>query len=151
MKETVEEFTDKKLGEPVRQIAKGKIDIFANQHLQEYLKKYLPDLCTSLAIALTKGVNAMEMHYNDVEQSLHKLNLELAKSSNTANHTSDTMQNDISSLLNFREAMEAEMVSLREENVNLWAIIKARFDDVKKGKGGKKIEKLVAQPSRLAI
>lgn len=39
--------------------------------------------------------------------------------------------------------MEADMVALREENANLWEIIKTKFDDVEKGEGMQVVKKPV--------
>lgn len=37
------------------------------------------------------------------------------------------MHANINSILGFCEAMEADMASLREENANLWEVIKSQF------------------------
>lgn len=47
------------------------------------------------------------------------------------------MHANITFILGFREAMEADMANLREENGNLWEVIKTKFDDVEKGKVGR--------------
>lgn len=48
VKEVVEDFADNRLGALVKEIAKGKIGVFANEQQTGYLKQFIPNLITPL-------------------------------------------------------------------------------------------------------
>lgn len=145
----MKEFVANSLAAPVVEIAKGEIGVFANKQLKGYLKQFIIDLLTPLAIAKSEEVAAVDLCCDKIDETFDKLNTSLAQSVDAANKTTNAMQQDITSLLNYREAAEADITALDEENANLWAIIKSRFDDVEKGEC-KKVKKPPVHQSRTA-
>lgn len=59
----------------------------------------------------------MDTRHNDLCKSL-------VVSTDAATRKEEAMQADITSILNFCEAMETDMAALREENANIWEVIK---------------------------
>lgn len=89
----------------------------------------------------------MEVSVEDVDMLNKELSSSITASTQPATRKE---QADITSILNFREAMEADMAALHEDTANLWEVIKMKFDDVEKGEGEKVIKRPV-QPSRVAV
>lgn len=108
------------------------------------------DLVKERDIAKATDLDALEIALEDTDGRHGDLCKHLVQSADATTRKKHEMQANITSILRFHEAMEDDMAALRDENANLWEVIRSRLgDDVEKRKGVKVVKRKV-QPSRVA-
>lgn len=151
VKQAVEEYAVQKLTTSVTEIVKKEIAVFTVDKFKHNMNARLDDLLQDKDIAKGTDLVSLEVAVEETDARHNDLCKTLAISADDATLKEQAMQADITSILGFCEAMEADMAmaNLHEENANLWKVIKTKFNDVEKGEG-RNVMKMSVQPSKVA-
>lgn len=117
----MDKYAEKKLGAPVKEIVKNELAVFTVDKFRQQMNAHLDDLLKDTDIAKAIDLTTMDLATEEVD--------ERHNSAEAANQKEQEMQANITSLLGFCKAMEADDAALCEEAANIHEIIRTQFDD----------------------